>query len=551
MYMPFKSKAQRRFFYAAEDRGDLPEGTAARWEEHTPKGKKLPEKRKKMESKTAADVSGLIEDSDLDLDPGEAFPIILQRAQARGMTPSPEFFWALQSECERMQAKRNAISKIGHIVKEAVTVGDATGFLGSATAPLSNTIGRVLNIPQAIMLGTTKGITDTTSPSSIAPLIRAYQEDVEKDLPALTEESKNKKGRFWSWLLGNDPRGMGELHVSAGSPEVLKNLGRVWTNPGNSIISRLLGTASVPLSGVLSSLFRADHYNPFSHSVTSFTNEPAVQAHELGHAKHFSQIKSPLLGMGGIQNSSFGALAAENQATKYGFDFLNKVMEKYNANPKELSPEEKAWYELANTSRANRILGGGMGSYIISLPGALVGQLVGALAKPWGEIPEMKRVELINELKSGLEVSKSEEEAKKTEKEFKNKVINMSNSNNTVPLAKAAALSYLLNKKTAGDGKGWMDTVKDTASASWDKAKGLAGNAWSGFKSLPAQHQAGIAGGLGGTAVGLLSYLLRRDKKKSLLAHLGAGAGAGVASGYGAHYAPKLIEALKAKFKPA
>ena len=42
--MPFKSKAQRRFFYAAEARGELPKGTAARWEEETPKGKKLPEK---------------------------------------------------------------------------------------------------------------------------------------------------------------------------------------------------------------------------------------------------------------------------------------------------------------------------------------------------------------------------------------------------------------------------------------------------------------------------------------------------------------------------
>lgn len=44
--MPFKSKAQRRFFYAAESRGELPRGTARRWEKETPKGKKLPEKVK-------------------------------------------------------------------------------------------------------------------------------------------------------------------------------------------------------------------------------------------------------------------------------------------------------------------------------------------------------------------------------------------------------------------------------------------------------------------------------------------------------------------------
>lgn len=41
--MPFKSESQRRFFHAAEQRGDLPKGTAAKWEEHT-KNKQLPEK---------------------------------------------------------------------------------------------------------------------------------------------------------------------------------------------------------------------------------------------------------------------------------------------------------------------------------------------------------------------------------------------------------------------------------------------------------------------------------------------------------------------------
>jgi len=39
--MPFKSKAQRKWMFANEV--DM----AKRWEEHTPKGKKLPEKVKK------------------------------------------------------------------------------------------------------------------------------------------------------------------------------------------------------------------------------------------------------------------------------------------------------------------------------------------------------------------------------------------------------------------------------------------------------------------------------------------------------------------------
>jgi hypothetical protein len=42
--MPFVSNSQRRRFYAMEARGDLPEGTAARWEVHTSPGEKLPER---------------------------------------------------------------------------------------------------------------------------------------------------------------------------------------------------------------------------------------------------------------------------------------------------------------------------------------------------------------------------------------------------------------------------------------------------------------------------------------------------------------------------
>lgn len=52
--MPFKSKAQQRFMFAAEERGDVPKGTAKRWAKHTPNIKKLPEKvHKKEKSKHA------------------------------------------------------------------------------------------------------------------------------------------------------------------------------------------------------------------------------------------------------------------------------------------------------------------------------------------------------------------------------------------------------------------------------------------------------------------------------------------------------------------
>jgi hypothetical protein len=44
---PFKSDAQRRWMFAAEDRGEVPKGTADRWAKHTKNIKKLPERIKK------------------------------------------------------------------------------------------------------------------------------------------------------------------------------------------------------------------------------------------------------------------------------------------------------------------------------------------------------------------------------------------------------------------------------------------------------------------------------------------------------------------------
>jgi hypothetical protein len=45
--MPFKSQAQRRKFYAMADKGEISKKTVEKWEDETPKGKKLPEKVKK------------------------------------------------------------------------------------------------------------------------------------------------------------------------------------------------------------------------------------------------------------------------------------------------------------------------------------------------------------------------------------------------------------------------------------------------------------------------------------------------------------------------
>jgi len=48
--MPFKSKAQMRWMFAAERRGEVPKGTAKRWAHETSSIKSLPEKKSKKKA---------------------------------------------------------------------------------------------------------------------------------------------------------------------------------------------------------------------------------------------------------------------------------------------------------------------------------------------------------------------------------------------------------------------------------------------------------------------------------------------------------------------
>lgn len=58
--MPFKSRSQARFMFAAEARGELPKGTARTWAHHTPSIKALPNKVRKKKRKKKAEHERLL-----------------------------------------------------------------------------------------------------------------------------------------------------------------------------------------------------------------------------------------------------------------------------------------------------------------------------------------------------------------------------------------------------------------------------------------------------------------------------------------------------------
>lgn len=61
--MPFKSKAQQKWMFAAEGRGEVPKGTARRWAHETPSIKKLPAKVRKENPVESPCLAGAGEDA--------------------------------------------------------------------------------------------------------------------------------------------------------------------------------------------------------------------------------------------------------------------------------------------------------------------------------------------------------------------------------------------------------------------------------------------------------------------------------------------------------
>jgi hypothetical protein len=88
--MPFKSDSQRRFMFAAEDRGEIPEGTAERWAHHTKNIKHLPEhvRHKKSDDVIASLARAAAEQpfvEKLARDAEMSVPLVYRLAETTGM----------------------------------------------------------------------------------------------------------------------------------------------------------------------------------------------------------------------------------------------------------------------------------------------------------------------------------------------------------------------------------------------------------------------------------------------------------------------------------
>ena len=225
--------------------------------------------------------------------------------------------------------------------KLALTVTDYTGMSDN---PLSATVGR-LNAPvQALLLGTT------------APFKGSASLD-DPELAAAIEELKENKA-------------LDDVHLNLGGTTPIDNLSRVWSNKNISLPSKLLGTVGSPLNDLVTALTRSDNYNVYSNTATLFNPDEALLRHELGHAEDFSEAKNPVayaITRGLIPGMT---LYQEGQASINAIDGL--------ADKLNTEKGEELRGRLGRIDRANRVLGGGFGSYL----GAGLGGIAGLAATP-------------------------------------------------------------------------------------------------------------------------------------------------------------------------
>jgi hypothetical protein len=163
--MPFKSKAQQRFMFAAEARGELPKGKALEWAHETKNIKNLPEhKTMKKTAEQIADcvatkvaaissypqqekkkfspggmvvggIGGGLLGSAVGANVGMSLPVSAERAREMAVHPHP----GIVSAVERLESRGRDLSRMKpkHFVKalrgrNGLLIGAGAGLLGGA-----------------------------------------------------------------------------------------------------------------------------------------------------------------------------------------------------------------------------------------------------------------------------------------------------------------------------------------------------------------------------------------------------------------------------------
>ena len=132
----------------------------------------------------------------------------------------------------------------------------------------------------------------------------------------------------------------------------------IMANKRTSGVRKLLALAFSPMTSFATSIGRSDHYDPAAHSVTLYTNSPAILAHELGHAKDY--------GRGNLEFKLLTRQLADHLPLKPGTLYSEA---KASATAHEKLKKTKSF---KHDVKSRGLLGGAFGTYVGGAVGALM-----------------------------------------------------------------------------------------------------------------------------------------------------------------------------------
>jgi hypothetical protein len=155
------------------------------------------------------------------------------------------------------------------MLKAAIEVTEATSPIGKGTAVIAGTLGRAVALPKAVLTGQEK----------VLDYLRSAKAD---DLKKLFRKAKK------------DP----VLHntlVRVEHGDLLDDYRRLLGNENISIPTKVLGSAALPITNLVTSLKRSTHYNPLTDTVSVFGDAPELALQEVKRARKYKELTNKSL----------------------------------------------------------------------------------------------------------------------------------------------------------------------------------------------------------------------------------------------------------------
>jgi hypothetical protein len=84
--------------------------------------------------------------------------------------------------------------------------------------------------------------------------------------------------------IQKDPK-LHSVNAQLGNSSISQSVKNVWQNKDTNVLSKAVRTPMSALGALAAKLMQSDSYDPWSHTVRVFSDNPAIGLHELGHAR--------------------------------------------------------------------------------------------------------------------------------------------------------------------------------------------------------------------------------------------------------------------------